>query len=125
MLPENYEKMTYKDLMKAPELRDGDYVMDIGSDTVLMYSLYADYVEFPKANTVERINRYQKAKHDGPIGSTCHASTGMQYVELDDGSEWYVEIFGTRWDKGWGLDIKKQQVPYELTTEGRKRVENR
>ncbi len=124
MLPENFEKMEYKDLMKAHELRDGDSVMDVGSDTVLMYSLYADYVEFPKAQTVERIDHYQKAKKDGPVESTCHASTGMQYVELDDGSEWYVEIFGTRWDKGWGLDIKKIQAPFKNTTKGENKMNN-
>lgn len=129
MLPENYEKMEYKDLMKAHELRDGDVVHNVGYDTVLMCSLYADYDEFPKARSMDRLESYAPTNPTSRIKErfepTSCASTGEQYTVLDDGTEWYVSILGTKYDNGWSLYFTKRQVPFEDTIEGRKRAENK
>ncbi len=92
MLPDGYEKLEYSELIKAPELRDGDTTCLVSPDTVLMYSIFADYEEFARTVTVERLERNLDQCTDSD-GLTSDASTSEHYVQLDDGTEWYICIY--------------------------------
>lgn len=99
-------KLTYEELYKNTDLRDGDYWNCVSPDSTLMQSIFEDYREFSRTFTAERIESYS---HNF-AGITSNASTGSQYVKLSDGTEWYITIYGTRYDAGFDLTVEKRQI---------------
>lgn len=98
----------YKEVISDSNLRNNDSIY-IPHDCELMNSIYADYEEFIRCVTEERMTRNLDQRKDS-AGLTSDAPTGRIYVENDDGHEYYVSIYGAKYATGWNLLFEKELI---------------